>query len=87
MFDGLISEIDRLGKVMDVRVEMPVDEDGYTERECPNAECLARFNIHVEDWTRLVNEEAAYCPACRHEADSESWWTTDQVEYAKQVAV
>ena len=86
MFDDLIREIDRLGTGMEVGVSIPPDEEGYAERECPNPECLARFKVQDEDWATFVQEEAAYCPVCRHEADSESWWTTDQIEYARQVA-
>lgn len=86
MFDDLIREIDRLGSSMDVGVAIPPDEEGYSERGCTNAECLARFKVHTDDWTNLVQEEAAYCPVCRLEADAQSWWTTEQIEYAKQVA-
>ena len=70
-----------------VSVPLPSDEDGYDEKECPNPECLARFRIHTEDWSNPVTDERAFCPVCRHEANRQSWFTSEQVEYAQAVAL
>lgn len=72
---------------MEIGVSLPADDEGYSERECPNRECLAGFKVHTEDWTALVSEQVVYCPVCRHEADAQAWWTTEQIEYAKREAV
>jgi len=86
VFDDLIREIDRLGTQTEVGVEIPPDEEGYLEKECPSDQCLSRFKVHGEDWTALTRGEVVYCPVCRHEADAQAWWTTEQLEYAKEVA-
>lgn len=87
MFDDVIRELDRLGRGVGVSVTLPSDEDGYDEKECPNPDCLARFKIHTDDWTSLVADERVFCPVCRHEANSQSWFTPEQIEYAKAVAL
>ncbi len=87
MFDDVTRELRRLERGMTVSVPLPSDEDGYDEKECPNPECLARFRIHTDDWSNLVTDEQAFCPVCRHEANSQSWFTPEQVEHAQAVAL
>lgn len=88
MFDDLTKELARLSR-QPVKVSVPLtsDPDGYDEKECPSVACLARFKVHMDDWTNLVAAEAVYCPICRFEADSRQWFTPEQVEYAKRIAV
>lgn len=86
MFDDVIRELRRLERGTTISVPLPSDEHGYDEKECPNPECLARFKIHTDDWSNLVPEERVFCPVCRHEAASQSWFTPEQVEYAQAIA-
>ncbi len=87
MFDDLIGDLRRLERGVSISVSLPSDADGYDEKECPSAECRARFKIHGDDWSHLASDEVVYCPLCRSEADSEQWFTPEQVEYAQRVAM
>ena len=70
-----------------VSVPISDDEEGYFDRECPSEECMFQFKIFREDWKEKVSDEEVFCPFCRHSADSGAWWTQEQLEYAKQVAI
>lgn len=86
MFDETLRELERLGQTT-VGVPIAPDEKGYVDKECPNSECLFVFKVSDEDWRQLFKDEAVFCPRCRHEASAESWFTTEQIEHAKEVAV
>lgn len=79
MFDELMRELRRL-ESSGIPVSLPTDEDGYLDRECPSAECLSQFKVHVDDWRDKVRDDEVFCPCCRHTADAKKWFTTDQVE-------
>jgi hypothetical protein len=79
MFDNLLKELKRLEQTK-TEVSLPLDEEGYLDRECPNKECQFQFKIHVEDWRNIVRDEEVFCPMCRHVAPAKSWFTTEQVE-------
>lgn len=68
-------------------VEVETDKDGYVDKECPNQDCLSKFKIHADDWANKVSSEAVYCPFCGNKAPAKSWWTTEQIEQAKEQAV
>lgn len=70
-----------------VSVPIQMDEEGYFDRECPREECGFVFKIHGEDWSNVERDQRAFCPACREEADSKSWHTTEQLEEAKRAAI
>jgi hypothetical protein len=82
MFEKLLKELKKLEQN---KISIPVekDEDGYVDRECPNDECLYQFKVHEEDWINNFKDEAVFCPMCRHEATSDNWWTTEQINFAK----
>jgi hypothetical protein len=86
VFDDLLRELKRLERGAKVSVTIPPDDEGYDEKVCPNPECTARFKIHGDDSSKLVVDDILRCPLCRHEADTQSWFTPEQVEYAKRVA-
>ena len=67
------------------KVSLPTDEDGYVGRECPVEECKGYFKIIPGTGFRGITE--CYCPYCGRKADSDSFPTPDQVEYAKSVAL
>jgi len=72
---------------MKIPLEMISDEKGYLDRECPHKECEFIFKIHIEDWKNKVLDEAVYCPRCGHIASSDQWWTQQQLEDIKELAV
>lgn len=68
--------------------EIPIqpDESGLTGRECPNSECEGYFTI--EFGTGLKGEGLpCHCPYCGHSAPHDQFWTKEQIEYAKSVAM
>jgi hypothetical protein len=64
-----------------IRAEIPTDEEGYADRQCPAEKCRQRFKILAEDWQNKVKEEAAFCPFCRHEDPRNDWLTEAQWEH------
>lgn len=64
-----------------VRVSMPADSDGYFGRECP----LCDGFFKVTPGTGLADTSDAYCPYCGHRGRADTFWTTDQIEYAQSV--
>ena len=87
MFDELIKEVSRLSGRHEVSVSIPSDENGYLDRECPSSECEFEFKIYEDDWRDKVSDAEVFCPFCGHTADSGSWCTQSQLEYAKKVAL
>jgi len=83
MFDKLIKELRKLERT-GLSVPISLDEDGYIDKECPNEECLYIFKVLGEDWTGLFQDDAVFCPMCRHEALKKNWFTTEQIESAKE---
>jgi hypothetical protein len=86
MFEKFLKELKALEKTK-ISVPIEVDEDGYEDRECPNEDCLFLFKVDAEDWKNIFKDEVVYCPLCRHEANSDNWWTTEQLEEGKERAI
>jgi len=84
MFDDTIGFLKRLERGMQVPIEMPLDEEGYLDRQCPKDECHAEFKVLFEDWREKVREEIVYCPMCRHKAESGKWNTPEQERYIEE---
>lgn len=63
------------------------DADGYLDRECPNADCLFQFKVNEDDWKNLFKDEQVFCPMCRHEAKSTSWWNTELYQKGKEQVI
>ncbi len=62
------------------------DEHGFTGRECPQSDCEGYFKI--EFGTGLKGESLpCHCPYCGHTAGHDHFWTKEQIEYAKSVAI
>lgn len=67
-------------------IPIPPDEDGLTGRECPVPECLGYFKIQFG--TGLKGENLpCHCPYCGHVEGHDKFWTREQIEYAKSVAL
>jgi hypothetical protein len=68
------------------QVSMPTDENGLTGRQCPNPGCSGYFKIKFG--TGLRGEDLpCHCPYCGHTAGQDQFWTQEQIEYAKSVAL
>lgn len=87
MFKRLIEELKDLERTKQIFVPIEVDKDGYFDSQCPNEECLFQFKVDESDWENLFNDEKVFCPLCRHEAKSNSWFTTEQIEQAQEEVV
>lgn len=49
-----------------MQVGIPLDDDGYLDRECPNEAGGALFKILADDWKEKVCDEDVFCPFCIH---------------------
>lgn len=87
MFDELIRELKRMDGTHTVSVPIHADAEGYFDKECPAQECQSQFKVFEEDWRDKVRDEEMFCPFCRHAAPADKWYTTEQVEAAKQAAI
>lgn len=75
-----------MSDTIEFSIPMSTDEDGFYGRECPDGECLGYFK--VEPGTGLQgNELPCHCPYCGHTASNDRFWTQDQLEYARSVAM
>jgi hypothetical protein len=73
----------RLGN--SIEVSMKPDEDGYMGRECPDQDCLGYFKI--TPGTGVKGSAPCHCPYCGHTGNHNTFWTPEQLEYAKSVAL
>lgn len=87
MFEETIRALRRLEGQTTVPVPVSDDDEGYFDRECPSEECLFQFKVFDEDWKEKVRDEEVYCPNCGHTANSQSWWTPEQLAHAREVAI
>jgi hypothetical protein len=74
----------------EISVPIPTDSDGYLRRQCPT--CDQQFKWHhgpVDDAAASAATPPLvyYCPLCGASADVDSWWTTEQIEYAQEAAM
>lgn len=69
--------------VMEFSVKIHPDADGYTGRECPV--CKKYFKIKFG--TGLPGAVQCHCPYCNHVGPQTEFWTEQQLEYAKSVAL
>jgi hypothetical protein len=87
MFDDLIRRVNDLGDARRYSVRVPVDAEGYLDRECPSSTCLAVFKVIGDDWETIRKSNVAYCPICRAEAAADQWCTSAQVKQARAAAL
>ena len=87
MFDQLLRELGKLEDGIRIPVEMPIDEDGYFDRQCAADQCKAVFKVLFTDWKEKVRDEQVFCPICRYESRSTEWNTEDQAEHIRAVAL
>ena len=80
--------MDHLRRLVDNRISIPIkpDEDGFTGRECPQSDCEGYFKIELG--TGLEGEGLpCHCPYCGHTEAHDYFWTREQIEYVKSVAM
>lgn len=68
---------------MEIKLAMQTDEKGLTGRECPV--CKKYFKIKFG--TGLKGPAPCHCPYCNHIAPQDQFWTEEQINYAKSVAL
>jgi hypothetical protein len=73
-----------LPEQMRVSVTIPRDEKGMMGRECPK--CELTFKIKPGTGLKGTNLPC-HCAYCGYEADHRQFWTKEQIEYVKSVAV
>ncbi|MEP7374632.1 MAG: hypothetical protein ABI675_14655 [Chitinophagaceae bacterium] len=83
MFERVLQELQRLQGPQKISIPVHPDKDGYIDKECPDEKCMFQFKVHDEDWTNIFHDDKVFCPMCRHEANSKSWFTTEQLNEGK----
>jgi uncharacterized Zn finger protein (UPF0148 family) len=48
---------------------------------------MFQFKVKSEDWSEKFKDESVFCPLCGHNAPADQFWTTEQVEFAKEQAL
>lgn len=65
-----------------VKIKIRLDEDGFLGRECP--ECKAYFKVKPGTGLSIHYH---ICPYCGHQGQNDKFFTEDQIEYVKSVAI
>ena len=87
MFEETIRALRRLEGRTNVSVPVGDDEQGYIDRECPSEECFFQFKVLGEDWKNKVRDKEVFCPNCGHTANSDYWWTQEQLAHAREAVL
>lgn len=69
-----------------VPFELPLDDDGFLRRECPNCEEQFKWYNHDEGDPDAETVNQYYCPLCGEPSGLETWWTPEQLEHVRGVA-
>ena len=79
-----MNHLHRLGT--SISIPIPADRNRFTGRECPQPDCQGYFKIEIG--TGLTGDGLpCRCPYCGHAAAHNQFWTKEQIEYAKSVAM
>jgi hypothetical protein len=74
---------------MNIEVSLPLDHDGFLRRQCPH--CNMQFKWHhgpANEAAESAPSPTSYsCPHCGRPAESDQWFTDEQVEYINGVAM
>lgn len=85
MFEGIEREIQRLGASFEIPIDLPLDQDGFLDRRCPETRCHQDFKVSFDDWRDKVSD-VAFCPLCGKKAEPMCWNTQRQDRYIREVA-
>lgn len=88
MFDEFERELRNLEMFQGVRIpiDIPIDDNGCLDRECPHRECRAFFKVLFDDWRDKVPDDAAFCPKCGKKDDPTQFNTESQNKYIQEFA-
>ena len=78
-----MSHLETLGTQFSIPIS--ADGEGYLGRECPVETCLGYFKI--TPGTGVKGPAPCYCPYCGHSGDHKTFFTREQIEYAKSVVM
>jgi hypothetical protein len=78
-----MNNLRRLGNQFSIQIRP--DKEGYVGRECPVEKCLGYFKITLG--TGVKGPAPCHCPYCGHSGESNTFFTQEQIEYAKSVAI
>jgi len=74
---------------IEISMTLPLDSDGFLRRECPY--CKREFKVFPSQEENVVEKETVilelFCPYCGQSAAKNSWWTQEQLRYAKEIAL
>ena len=78
--------MDHLRRLTSISISIPPGENRFTGRECPQPDCEGYFKI--EFGTGLKGDGLpCHCPYCGHVAGHDQFWTKEQLQYARSVAM
>ena len=73
---------------MNIKISLPLDEDGYLDRSCPI--CERHFRWHDGPVGEVPSDApetgSYYCPYCGEQSQMDAWWTREQVENMQRTA-
>ena len=69
-----------------IPVTMPLDSDGFLRRECPTCERQFKWFSHPEGDPAAEPVDQYFCPLCGAPDGVASWWTREQLAYARGAA-
>lgn len=82
--ENLQNELKQIDRERSISIPILPDSNGYLDRECPNPDCLFQFKVQIDDWRNLFRDEQVFCPMCRHEAKSNHWFNSEQLQEGKK---
>lgn len=71
---------------MVISVEIPLDDDGFLDRQCPSVNCRRYFKVLHTDW-EAAQVSAVVCPFCGYDDDPGNFTTVEQQDYLQQTAL
>ncbi|MGA5710501.1 hypothetical protein ACPCK8_29220 [Streptomyces cellulosae] len=66
------------GNSVEMRVSIPLDDEGFLGRQCPG--CSLLFRVNAEDYKTLPEDLTLWCVYCGHHAEHSQFLTAQQRE-------
>lgn len=85
MFDEILREIEQMQKSFTLSIDLPVDDKGYFDRQCPHRDCKSAFKIFDPHWEEKIANDRAYCPKCGVSESTDEFNTPAQQKYIEDV--